>query len=89
MQLSLREFSNQVIHSFIFTICTAQESHGFDGLLFSSDRARRESAYFVEADSILAVFRRIANDEIVKIHMARDSSGVMRVTSASCSHEQS
>jgi hypothetical protein len=88
-QLSLREFSNQVIHSFIFTICTNQDGHGFNGLLFSSDRARREFVYFVNADSILTTFRRVAEDDIVEKHMVRESSGEMRVTSASREHEQS
>ena len=85
----LREFSNQVIHSFIFTICTTQGDRGFDGLLFSSDRARREFVYFVDADSILVTFRRIAEDEIVEMHMVRDSSGKTRVTSASRVNGQS
>ena len=87
-QLSLLEFSNQVIHSFIFTICTNQDGHGFSGLLFSSDRARREFVYFANADSIVTTFRLIAEDDIVEKHMVRDSSREMRVTSASRDHGQ-
>jgi hypothetical protein len=82
MQIKLIDFCNQVIHSFIWVMCQTV-SEGFDGIIVSSDRERRRSVYLIDADTLIHIFRSVAEDEIVKMSVDTDENGEKRVIRAS------
>jgi hypothetical protein len=77
VDLPLRELCNQVIHSFIFTICQT-EAGGFDGVLVSSDKGRPKFVYYVDIETFVSLFRTIGDDDITETGWQRDNSGEMR-----------
>lgn len=82
--LSLRDFCNQIIHSWIWMLsATEAPSARFDGIYVSSDRARERHAYFMPADRMISTFRKVGLDDIVSLSLQRDSNGDMRIVQAS------
>lgn len=85
--LSLTDFCNQVIHSWIWMLSATEEPpHLFDGIYVSSDRARKRHVYFLPADNMISVFRSVGRDDIVSMEMQRDSNGDMHIVMASRDH---
>lgn len=84
VDLSLRAFYNQVIHSWVWMLSGAEEPpHMFDGIYVSSDWERKSRIYFFSAGTLITVFRAIADDDIVNSEMRRDENGDMHITKAS------
>ena len=84
MQLTLTEFGNQVMHSWIWMLpATERRPHMFDGVYVSSDRAHKRHVYFIGADSLVGVFRGVGLDDIVSMEMRRDPNGEMHIVRAS------
>ncbi len=84
VELTVTEFCNQVIHSWIWMLSAAEEHpHLFDGIYVSSDRARKRHVYFIAADNLIGLFRAVGQDDIVFMQMQRDGNGDMRVIKAS------
>jgi len=78
VELSVREFCNQVIHSWNWHISATDESPWlFNGIFISSDRKRRSCLYFIDVDMLVELFRSVGNEDIVSADMRRNSDGEM------------
>jgi hypothetical protein len=75
VNLSLREFCNQVVHSFVFTLCFA-ESGGLAGFLVASDREKERRLLYLSIDTVTDALLRVADDDIVTLHISRGSAGM-------------
>jgi hypothetical protein len=58
---------------------SATEQGAFNGVFVSSDRMRQRSIYFISVDMFVGLLRAVGSEDIVAIHMERDTSGQMRV----------
>jgi hypothetical protein len=77
--LSLRDFCNQIIHSFAFLPCFKEEG-GICGFFFSSERSKNQVLYYLELGRYVSLLLTIATDDIVHIEMVRDFIGGPRRT---------
>ncbi len=83
VDLSLTEFSNQLIHSWVWSLsATKSAPHRFDGVWVSSDWASKNWLYFVNAGTLIRLFRAVGLDDVVEIQYQRGSDGLMRVVKA-------
>ncbi|GGA21939.1 hypothetical protein [Dyella nitratireducens] len=69
--LPIRSACNQIIHSFVFTICE-REHGGLAGVFFASDRNKNSQLYFLDAAEIVKTFEHIGNDKPVSIKWSCD-----------------
>ncbi len=69
--LSLQDFVNQMIHSFVFMRSVTDEG-GLAGLFFTSDRQRRKRLSLVTLEDLVSVFDQVASDDIVSGSMERN-----------------
>lgn len=84
VQLTLSEFCNQVIHSWVWMLSATQDPpHRFDGIYVSSDRARKRHVYFFAAPTLVHLFREVGLDDIVSMQMRRDHNGDRHIIKAS------
>lgn len=84
--ISLREFCNQIIHSFVFMFSVSSDN-GLEGLFFTSDRDRSSRLLYLSIDEVIAIMKHVSKDDIVQSHSKRDSAtGEMKVISKSCKH---
>ena len=65
--LSVEEVCNQIIHSFVFVVITAETGRGFAGVLVSSDRRRKKCLYQLDADPLIGLIRQAGEEELVEI----------------------
>lgn len=76
VQLSITEFCNQVIHSWVWMLsATADAPHRFDGIYVSSDWAMKRHVYFFDASTLVRVFRGVGNDDVLSVRYRRDAHG--------------
>lgn len=73
--LSLSEFCNQLIRSWVWMLSADAETGRFDGIYVSSGRARKQHIYFVPADTLVTVFRTVGLDDVVVLRIKMDSNG--------------
>lgn len=73
--LSVRDWCNQVIHSFIFIVSCDDNSAGLAGLFLSSDRQRTKGVFYVSVDEILALANAVVHDDIVHMEIKRATGG--------------
>ena len=80
VSVDLREFCNQIIHSWIFTLSRAEDG-GLDGYFFSSDRERRRRLLYSEISETAATIGAVATDDIVHSEAKRNpATGQWRFT---------
>ncbi len=72
---SLREFCNQVIHSFVFLLCFDEKNGGLSGLFVASDREKERRLLYFNIDLVIEAIARVAEDDIVTAHLAREAIG--------------
>jgi hypothetical protein len=73
--MGLRDFCDQVIHSFIFELCTKEDNGGLEGLFIAADRQKDKSLLYFDIDIIISALVSIASDDIVSIEWRRDCIG--------------
>jgi hypothetical protein len=73
VRLTLREFCNQIIHSFVFVLAF-DEADGLEGVFVASNRDRRERLFYLGIEEIAGALDRVAADDIVDLQMRRDPS---------------
>jgi hypothetical protein len=78
--LGLRDFCNQLIHSYVFQLTFFDAEGGVNGFFLVSDRDRHSHVYFINADDIQNLFRTIAYDEVTNLEMKRQLNGQMKIT---------
>ena len=64
IQLSLTDFCNQFIHSFVFMVGMT-ESGGLQGFYVASDRVREKRLLYFELNEITTALGKVVNDDIV------------------------
>ncbi len=90
VRLTLTDFCNQVIHSWVWMLSATEEPpHLFDGIYVSSDRARKRHVNFIPAANLIGLFRAVGLDDIASMQMGRDCNGDMQIIRASRSIEPS
>jgi hypothetical protein len=83
VDLTLTEFSNQLIHSWVWSLSATEDApHRFNGVWVSSDWASKTCLYFISAETLIALFRAVGLDEVVEVRYQRGSDGAMRVVKA-------
>lgn len=76
ISLSLREYCNQVVHSYIFQICLNVENRGLAGFFIASDREKERRLLYFDLDQIIINLERVAEDDIVYIYRERQAMGM-------------
>lgn len=74
-QLSLKNFCNQFIHSFVFQAVLNEEERGLAGLFVSSDHKKAENLYYFDIDQIIDFLDAVADDDILTLKMERKGIG--------------
>ena len=75
VDLSLRDFCNQVVHSFVFSLSIAA-SGGLAGFFVASDREKERRLLYFSIDTVADALLRVADDDIVTLHVSRDGVGM-------------
>ncbi|KIX16002.1 hypothetical protein [Dethiosulfatarculus sandiegensis] len=70
--LSLMEFCNQIIHSFVFIPSFIDPPLRLDGFFVTSDRKKEISLFHFKIDNVIELLLKISNDCIVYCKMLRD-----------------
>ena len=73
-RLSVVEFCNQLIHSFVF-VPVMNDHRGLSGLFFSSDRDKGSRLYYAGVEAVVGLASHVVEDDIVSVRMVRDSIG--------------
>lgn len=79
VQRTLKFLCDQVVHSFVFMVATA-DSGGLNGFFVASDRARSGGLFFLSAEEAEAAFVGAANDQVRNARWVRGAEGAMTVT---------
>lgn len=78
VDVCLRDFCDQIIHSFVFMV--AASSPGLEGFYVASDRERWLGLYYFDIKDVIRVLKRVARDGIASVHRKRDQvTGEMKV----------
>ncbi len=84
--LTITQFCNQFIHSFIWLIesegmeTDATDATGLIGCFVASDTLRSRSLYQVSVDVLINLFRSVGSEEVVSTQMTRDASGQWEIS---------
>lgn len=81
VDVSLRDWCNQVVHSFVFVVDA--ELTGLTGFFIASDRAKDTRLLHFAIDVVVDAMQRVADDVIAHAHWQRDDAGVARLVSKS------
>jgi hypothetical protein len=73
--LTLRDFCNQVVHSFVFSLGITP-SGGLEGFFLASDREKERRLLYFHIDNVLDALLRVADDDIVTMEISRDGVGM-------------
>lgn len=73
--ITLRSFTNQLIHSYIFGPITADAGGKLVGFFVTSDTERKRHLYEFDIDEIIKVLRLVGNDHVVRSVQTRDADG--------------
>jgi len=68
--ISLRDFSNQLIHSFVF-VPSILKNGRLRGFYVASDKEKNRCVYYFDIDSVISLFRRVVDDGVVRAEMYR------------------
>jgi hypothetical protein len=74
-RLSVLEFCNQIIHSFVFVVSRYEKAQGIEGFFISSDKQRAKGVFHVSLDELLELAHAIVADNIVHMVSRRSSIG--------------
>lgn len=74
--LRLRDFCNQVIHSFVFVL---EIDDGLKGFYVTSDRDKSSRLLYFGIDEVIDALERVVEDDIVSLVMERGTNGEMKI----------
>jgi len=72
VSLGLRDFCNQVVHSFVFVLSFAAPG-GLEGFFLASDREKERQLLYFPIDAVTDSLFRVADDDIVTGRVLRDA----------------
>ena len=73
-RVGLRQFCNQVIHSFVFAIVTGPDG-GLAGVFIASDRDKDRHVLFFHAEEVVETLGAVVSDEVASMELRRDGDG--------------
>ena len=80
VSVGLRQFCNQVVHSFVFSLSMTARG-GLDGFFVASDHTKDRQLLYFSIDAVVNTLLRVADDDIVSLRMSREAIGKpMKVT---------
>jgi len=86
--IPLREFCNQIIHSFVFLPLFAEQQSGLLGLFVASDYQKDQEVLCFGIDAIIEALSAVALDDIVEVEMKREGVGKpLKIVKKSCKTE--
>jgi hypothetical protein len=88
-RLGLREFCNQIIHSFIFAPCFDEELSVLTGLFVASDRQRSACLLYFEIENVIGLVHEVSQDDIVDMQMVRDRNTKQWIITKKTSYRRS
>ncbi len=77
-QLSLKDLSNLIIHSRIYSPFVVEEL-GVMGIYFSSDNTYKTKVYYIQLIKIIELFRSVAEDRLVKLKLDTSIPGKISI----------
>lgn len=80
--VSLRYFCNLLIHSFVFAFQVTPDDDGLAGVFVNSEYESKKALIFIATGTFVELFRRVGNDDVVRLEMRRDDQGRMQVVRA-------
>jgi hypothetical protein len=72
VDVCLRDFCDQIIHSFVFAVVAS--APGLEGFYVASDRARSSGLFYFDIKQVIRVLKRIVHDDIVSSEYVRDKT---------------
>lgn len=88
VELSLTEFTNQLIHSWVWSLSSTESPpYLFNGVFVASDWASKKHLYFFSASTLIELFHAVGDDHVVSSLYQRDSKGIMHITRASTAQD--
>lgn len=78
VDICLRGFCDQIIHSFVFVVVAS--APGLEGFYVASDRERSSGLFYFDIKEVIRILKRIVRDDIVSSECVRDqTTGEMKV----------
>jgi hypothetical protein len=84
--LSIRGVCNQIIHSWMWCLSASKDGRQFDGVYIASDKTRGTKLYHISVDSLISIFRLVADEDIAYSINERQSDG--QIASVRLTEEQ-
>jgi hypothetical protein len=89
LKLTLEDFCNQIIHSFVFVPCFAERRSNLAGLFVASDRRKSKGLLYFDINDVIELLEAVGHDDIVSMSWKRDSiGGPLKVTRRSSKLEK-
>jgi len=76
INLGLRDFCNQIIHSFVFMLLT---TNGLEGFYVASDRDKSSRLLYFDIDVVINTLVEVSVDDIVRLVAIRGTDGEMKL----------
>lgn len=86
-QLSLRQFCNLLVHSFVFVIATRSSAETMDCIYITSDKDKHKFLLCIEYEDIRALLTAVAEDEVVSSQWRRAKDGQFKIVNLGVSGE--
>lgn len=78
--IGLRDFCNQIVHSFVFVLSIAA-SGGLQGFFVASDREKSQGLLYFDIDSVSDALLRVSRCDIVVLEISRAAvRGPLRIS---------
>lgn len=76
ISLGLRDFCNQIIHSFVFVLAI---TNGLEGFYVASDRDKSSRLLYFDIDEVINTLVEVSEDDIVRLVAIRGTDGEMKL----------
>lgn len=85
--ITIPHLCNQLIHSFILFLSATEGTELFNGAFVVSENERHKHLYFLPVESLIALCRNVAAEDIGSVQYQRGSDGIMRIVSVKVMEE--
>ncbi|WP_054820532.1 hypothetical protein [Arthrobacter sp. JCM 19049] len=85
--ITIPHMCNQLIHSFIWFLSATEDTELFNGAFVVSENERHKHLYFLPVESLIALCRNVAAEDIGSVQYQRGSDGIMRIVSVKVMEE--
>lgn len=85
--ITIPHLCNQLIHSFVWVLSVTEDTELFNGAFVASENERHKHLYFLPVESLVALCRNVAAEDIGFVQYQRGSDGIMRIVSVKVMEE--